>query len=68
MNEDIFEGKWEEIKGKIKQKWGELTDNDLQQIEGNQQELCGKLQKYYGYSREQAEREIKHFREHDDEY
>ncbi|MBA2650495.1 MAG: CsbD family protein [Legionella sp.] len=63
MNKDIFEGKWEEIKGKMKQSWGKLTDDDLDEIEGNQQEIYGKLQKHYGYSREQAEKAIRDFKE-----
>ncbi|AHE66920.1 CsbD family protein [Legionella oakridgensis] len=62
MNRDIFEGKWEETKGKIKQAWGWLTDDDLKEIEGNHQELCGKIQKHYGYSREEAKRIIKEFK------
>lgn len=61
MNMDIFEGKWEEMKGKIKQKWGKLTDDDMQQIEGRQQEIYGKLQKHYGYSKDEAERQVKDF-------
>ncbi|MCX7114756.1 MAG: CsbD family protein [Gammaproteobacteria bacterium] len=59
MNKDIFEGKWEEIKGKVKQAWGKLTDDDLEQIKGNQQEIYGKLQKHYGYDKERAEKAIK---------
>lgn len=62
MNTDIFEGKWEETKGKMKQVWGKLTDDDLTQIEGNQQEIYGKLQKYYGYSRDEADRVINDFK------
>lgn len=61
MNKDIFEGKWEEIKGNIKKKWGKFTDDDLLEIEGNQQEIYGKLQKHYGYTRDQAEKAIKEF-------
>lgn len=63
MNKDIFEGKWDELKGKVKQQWGWLTDNDLKQIEGSHQELFGKLQQHYGYSRDEAERAVKKFRE-----
>jgi uncharacterized protein YjbJ (UPF0337 family) len=59
MNKDIFEGSWEEIKGKMKKTWGRLTDDDLKQIEGNHQEIYGKLQKYYGYTRDEIEKEIK---------
>lgn len=61
MNKDIFEGKWEEVKGKVKQVWGKLTDDDLKQIEGNQQEIFGKLQKHYGYTKDQAEKAVKDF-------
>lgn len=61
MNKDIFQGKWEELKGHMKKTWGKLTDDDLKQIEGNQQEIFGKLQKHYGYTKEQAEKAIKDF-------
>lgn len=63
MNKDIFEGKWEEIKGKMKQAWGKLTDDDWTQIEGNHQEIYGKLQKHYGYNKDEAERVVKEFNE-----
>ena len=62
MNKDIFEGKWEEVKGKMKQAWGKLTDDDLTEIEGNQQEIYGKLQKHYGYSKDEAEKAVKDIR------
>lgn len=61
MNKDIFEGKWEEIKGKLKQEWGWLTDNDMKVIEGNHQEIYGKLQKHFGYTRQHAEKALKDF-------
>lgn len=61
MNKDIFEGKWEEVTGKMRQLWGKLTDDDFQQIKGNQQEIYGKLQKHYGYSKEEAEKAVKDF-------
>lgn len=63
MNKDIFEGKWEEIKGKMKTTWGKFTDDDFKQIEGNQQEIYGSLQKHYGYSKDQAEKAIKEFQD-----
>ena len=63
MNTDIFEGKWEEVKGKMKQTWGKLTDDDFKVIEGTHQEVFGKLQKHYGYSKEQAEKAVKDFRD-----
>jgi uncharacterized protein YjbJ (UPF0337 family) len=62
MNQDIFEGNWEEMKGKVKQAWGKFTDDDLKQIEGNQQEIYGTLQKHYGYSKEKANEVINDFK------
>jgi uncharacterized protein YjbJ (UPF0337 family) len=62
MNKDIFEGNWEHLKGELRQFWGKLTDNDLEEIKGNQEEIFGKLQKHYGYTKEEAEKEIKNFR------
>ena len=61
MNEDILKGKWKEIKGEVKQKWGKLTDDDLTQIEGKEEQLLGLLQKRYGYAKEKAEEEYKEF-------
>ena len=58
MNTNQIKGNWKQLKGKIKEKWGKLTDNDLAVINGQQEQLVGKLQERYGYSREQAEREI----------
>ncbi|MBA2710297.1 MAG: CsbD family protein [Tatlockia sp.] len=62
MNTDIFEGNWEEIKGRIKKTWGKLTDDDLTEIKGSQQEIYGKLQKHYGHSKEQAQKAIDEFK------
>lgn len=61
MNSDIMEGKWEEVKGKVKAKWGKLTDDELTEIQGNAQKLSGKLQKLYGYKRDKAEQEVDEF-------
>jgi len=61
MNEDILKGKWKEIKGSVKAKWGNLTDDDLTEIEGMQEKLLGLLQTKYGYSKEKAEEEYKGF-------
>jgi uncharacterized protein YjbJ (UPF0337 family) len=58
MNTDIVKGKWAEIRGALRQKWGKLTDSDYDQIAGNQDRLIGLLQQRYGYEREQAEREV----------
>jgi uncharacterized protein YjbJ (UPF0337 family) len=59
MNEDILKGKWLEIKGRVKEKWGRLTDNDLFEIEGKGEKLLGFLRKKYGYIRDKAELEYK---------
>ncbi len=57
MNSDQFEGKWKQLKGTVKQKWGKLTDDDLLTLTGAKDQLVGKLQERYGYSKEQALRE-----------
>ena len=59
MNEDILKGTWLEIRGRVKEKWGKLTDNDLGEIEGKSEKLLGLLQKKYGYIRDKAEPEYK---------
>lgn len=61
MNRDIFEGKWKQLRGAVKQKWGQLTDDELDKVDGDVDRLSGILQEKYGYSRENAEREIKRF-------
>lgn len=61
MNKDILEGKWDQVKGKARQKWGKLTDDDLDQIQGRSEELKGKLQEKYGFSKEEAEKQVDSF-------
>ena len=63
MNADILKGKWKEIKGSIKQQWGELTDDEITRVEGSEEKFVGLLQKKYGYSREEAETRYKKFME-----
>jgi uncharacterized protein YjbJ (UPF0337 family) len=63
MNRDILEGKWKQFRGEIKETWGELTDDELDQIGGRYDKLVGKLQERYGYSREEAEEELDRFLE-----
>jgi uncharacterized protein YjbJ (UPF0337 family) len=58
MNWDRVEGDWKQIKGKAQQKWGKLTNDDLDVIEGKRTELAGRLQERYGYAKDEAEREI----------
>lgn len=63
FNKDIFKGKFKEIMGDLKARYGKLTDDDLKEVEGNAEKLVGILQKKYGYSKEQAEREAHDFME-----
>jgi len=58
MNEDTIKGSWKELKGEVQAKWGELTNDQLDVINGNRTQLIGALQKKYGMAREQAEREV----------
>ena len=58
MNKDIIEGKWDQLVGKAKAKWGDLTDDDLTEAKGNAQILAGKIQERYGKTKEEAEKEI----------
>lgn len=61
MNKDIIQGKWKQLSGRIKSRWGKLTDDDLDVVEGHREYLIGKLQERYGLSKEKAESEIKEF-------
>ncbi|MDR5659634.1 CsbD family protein [Serpentinicella sp. ANB-PHB4] len=58
MNKEILKGKWNQLKGSAKKKWGELTDDDLNQIEGSGEKLVGKIQEKYGKNLEEAEQEV----------
>lgn len=62
MNKDIAQGNFKQLKGKIKQKWGQLTDDEIDQMEGHAEILSGKLQERYGLARDDAERQAKEFR------
>ena len=59
MNNDVFQGKWKQLRGQAKQWWGKLTDDDLEKVGGKFENLIGVLQEKYGYSRQQAEEEYK---------
>lgn len=61
MNKDIIAGKWTQVKGKAKAKWGDLTDDVFDVAEGNSEYLAGKLQEQYGWTRERAEEEVNSF-------
>ncbi len=58
MNEDILQGKWAQLKGKVKEQWGKLTDDEIDQLDGKKDQLVGKVQERYGIAREQASRDV----------
>jgi len=58
MDWDRIEGDWKQLKGKVKERWGKLTDDDLTAISGRRDQLEGKIQERYGYAKSQARREI----------
>jgi uncharacterized protein YjbJ (UPF0337 family) len=58
MNDDIFKGKWKQLRGQIQQTWGDITDDDLDRIQGAQTEFEGLLQERYGYTKERAKQEV----------
>ncbi|MCM3784747.1 CsbD family protein [Neobacillus mesonae] len=57
MDNNVFKGKWNQVKGEAKKQWGKLTDDDLDVINGEKDKLVGKLQERYGHTRDQAEKE-----------
>lgn len=61
MNEDKIEGQWKQLKGRLKTRWGKLTDDDLKVAEGSTEYLAGKLQERYGIARDEAEKQIREF-------
>ena len=61
MNWDRIEGNWKQIKGKVKAKWGELTDDHIDVIAGRRDQLVGQVQEKYGISKDEAERQIRDF-------
>jgi len=58
VNWEQIEGRWNQLKGAVKQRWGKLTDHDLDVIAGKKDELLGKLQEKYGITKEQAEKQL----------
>lgn len=57
-NQDILKGKWRQLKGDVKAKWGRLTDDDLDVIDGNREKLLGRIQESYGVARKEAEDQL----------
>jgi len=61
FNRDVLTGNWKQIRGKAKQTWSKLTDSDLDRISGRFDELAGLVQQRYGYTKDQAEKEVTRF-------
>jgi uncharacterized protein YjbJ (UPF0337 family) len=61
MNEDILKGQWSQLKGRVRQEWGRLTNDDVARIDGDREILLGRLQELYGRTREEAEEELEQF-------
>jgi uncharacterized protein YjbJ (UPF0337 family) len=61
MNRDILEGQWTQLKGKVKEKWAQLTDDDVTYIGGKKDQLIGRIQERYGLARDEAERQVDDF-------
>jgi uncharacterized protein YjbJ (UPF0337 family) len=58
MNEDTLKGQWMQFKGKVRERWGKLTNDDLDQIQGRAEQLVGKVQERYGIERDEAKRQV----------
>ena len=59
MNDDTISGNWKQFKGKVKETWGKLTDDDLDVIAGKRDQMIGKMQERYGVARDVAEKQVK---------
>lgn len=58
MNEDTIKGNWKQFKGKVKEQWGKLTNDDLDVIDGKRDQLVGKVQERFGIARDEADRQV----------
>jgi uncharacterized protein YjbJ (UPF0337 family) len=58
MNSDQLKGKWKQMKGSVKERWGKLTDDDLDVIDGQAEQLVGTIQERYGVAREAAQKQV----------
>jgi len=63
MNQDIWNGNWKQLQGKVREQWGKLTDDDLDVIAGKRDQLVGRIQERYGIARDEAERQAKQWEE-----
>ena len=58
MNQDTLKGQWKQVKGQVREQWGKLTDDDVEQIAGQGEQLAGKIQERYGIAKDEAHRQI----------
>ena len=61
MNQDRIQGRWKQLKGKVKEQWGKLTDDDLDVIAGRRDQLLGRIQQRHGLAKDEAERQVRTF-------
>ena len=61
MNQDRIRGQWKQVKGKIKEQWGRLTDDDLDVIAGKREQLLGRIQQRHGVAKDEAQRQVQDF-------
>lgn len=61
MNSDMLKGKWKEVKGSVRSKWGELTDDEIEHAAGEREKIEGLVQQKYGRTKEQAKKEVSDF-------
>jgi uncharacterized protein YjbJ (UPF0337 family) len=61
MNQDRIQGRWKQLKGKVKEQWGKLTDDDLDVIAGRRDQLLGRIQQRHGIAQDEAERQVRAF-------
>lgn len=58
MNWDTVKGNWKQLSGKVRERWGELTDDEIEQVRGDRDQLVGKIQERYGVSKEEAHKQV----------
>lgn len=68
MNHDTVEGNWKQFKGKVKEQWGKLTDDDLDVIDGKREQLLGRIQERHGVARDEAETQVRDWERRNSDY
>ena len=68
MNNDRLQGRWKEFKGKVKEQWGKLTDDDLDVIAGRRDQLLGRIQQRHGIAKDDADRQVRDWEARNPEY